>query len=365
MHRVHGFITGAVAAATAVVGSTASASYVQLADFSDIAGATGASILVGGTVIGGDAYFTVSGGGNHAVTSVGDVGGTNAHSVVVGTTAWNANFASAPNGISGNYLGVSGGLLQFHDIITGQVYRVNPTLGVVSSVYLTAPTIGQQLGGTPNTLLIGSVDASNGEHLFYVSQAARRGIYGTTGGGSFQTILSGATLTSEIGSNQINGLTSSASGVIYFGSNNATTPSLFAFDQNTSTLSVVSTVADIESELGVTGSGSNAFGNTQVFHAPDGRVYLRWGRGINSIVSIDPLVGASSAQLVLSSQDLLDGPAASNNVGNFAWWNGQLAWTQTIGAGSQVVGFYTIPEPTTLALLAAGSMLALRRRRVV
>ena len=348
-------------AASVVLSAAASASmgqYLQIAAFvPDVQGSTGAPNFIGATIDGTTAYNVISGTNIstfHGLTKVTGLGGSKSNSVLVSQSAWDTAFGGAPTSIGGGQVFDIGTQLQVADNAgsTDAVYRITKSNGAITK-YAAAADFP---AGVSAINFLGSGVLSTGEAALYDSGNKR--ILATTGANAGVELISRTEFETAFGTTAtINGFAVGASDVVYIGDNNG--DRILRYNPADDTNAVVLTTANITA---VTGGAAAGFGTNAVYAAPDGRIYF-YETAVDSIMSFDPSNPVATLTTVLDAAALGAGPANSTQVQNFAWYNGNIAWTQTIGSGGQVQGIYAIPEPTTLGLIAMSGIGLLRRRR--
>jgi len=281
------------------------------------------------------------------INRISDFGGTNNVLAITTLASWTANVgAPSSNRIFGGYgTELVGDYIQIPDTSSGQVYRVNKHTGEVS-VYVSNDAIKAATGGASASIATYSGITNSGETIFYESAS---GHILQTNGGSVEILVNAADLAGKAPNS---GLTFDAAGNLYWGASGA---GLFRRTPD-------GTITELLSQaqlLSVVGPGGTTWGG-DVFYAPNGLIYLRYGSTGNnaSIVSFDPLDPVASLSVVIGRDDLVNGPGGSAAVGPMQWYNGNLGWT-LVGSPS---GFYALPEPASLGLLALGSLVMLRRR---
>ena len=68
----------------------------------------------------------------------------------------------------------------------------------------------------------------------------------------------------------------------------------------------------------------------------------------------DPI---NSLSVVLTEDDLINGPAGSDSVGQLTWYDGEIAWTNLRQ------GFNAVPEPSSSLILGMAGLIGLGFRR--
>lgn len=270
---------------------------------------------------------------------------------IMDTADWQA--AGATFDIAG-FFGASvvdrglGDQVRFVNFFDNSIWEVDATTGtpvqVVSEAMINGSTIGTANLTASNGML------SDGTAIVY--DGTSDSVYQITPGGFvFNQItdtelagLMGGTAPTYIGS----GFTLVGSD-LYFGSNFG--DSLYKWNVITDTGSVVFDTAALEA---LSDDIDGTAGVDDVYYAPDGLIYF-YEDDADYIYSFDPADPSGTLSVVLTEAELNAGPG-SDSVGQFAWWNGNIAWTD------QRDGFYAIPEPAT-ALLAALAIVGVCARR--
>lgn len=341
------------AAVAAVAGTslTASASYIRLATGAQVrptaASATTSSIITNGLI-----YSNISGGGNANIAITTTVPGAGVNGTVyANNTTWNAAVGATPTAASGFLTDVGTSIL-VADNTVARIVRINKTGGGVSTY------VPYTAGGFTSVLSAGAGVA--GQLMVYntASGSNPRNIWQTNSSGGLDILVSNAQLLAS--PNASNGLVGVAriGSKIYFGASTGTTRSIFSFDTATSTSAVALAGTSITGVTGVTtGTTQNSFLAPAFFAAPDGKLYF-YDNTSNGILSFDPAGGSVAS--VLTSAQLVAGPALTSTVNGLTWHNGNLAWSVSAGANA---GVYAIPEPAALGLLAPVAAVAFRRNR--
>ena len=242
------------------------------------------------------------------------------------------------------------GAIQIVDSENDAVFRVDKNTGVVST-YLSKAAVQSHVGGVPVVNNWSGV-SPNGEAVFY--EGFSKSILQTNGAGVITTLVT----TAELEAAQGTGITTPSSGLTYDASGN-----LYWAENNSDKVYKRASDGTITSILGpadftpLIGSAVTYSGDT--FLAPDGWMYLRAGASgsTSNIFKFDPSNPGSTLQIVLSTADLIAGPAASSSILQMSWCNGTLGFTTT------GLAYYALPEPGALGLLTLGSLALVRRRK--
>lgn len=295
--------------------------------------------------------------GNFVFTKTTGIGGALTTTTLADAASFTSDGATlaANNRVSSGFgAEIVGDYIQIPDGNSGNVYRVNKNTGQ-ASIYIDRASIQSQLGlASLPTLSTSSGATNSGEAVFYDSATNNKLIVATNGAGVATVLVSATELANATpgGLAPSSGLEFDASNNLYFG---ATSTGLWrrtpagVFNQ-------ILTPAQILAVLG----GSNVGFNGDMFYAPDGRMYFRYGgSGNRGILSFDPANPVGTLTRVLSSAQLIAAPGAGDFTGPMTWANNNLAWTVV----SSPFGFYAVPEPGALALLGMGAALLTRRRR--
>lgn len=323
-----------------IAGSNVSAAnFRQLISTLELTGGDGA--INSFAVKGSTAYAVVSGGGNHRVLQVDDLGGSNSVSTLVDNATWRNAVAGSQTDITGRSF-VSGNSLIMTDTTSDGAYRIDLT--TTNSVATMSLSIG-------NPSMAG-FDFLNNRLLTYDTIGDR--VYSVpVSGGSPTVLLNDSQLANITGDDNPTGITVGGDGVIYFGQGtSAAGENLYFYDPSDSSNGVVATEAEI------VGSNDVTFSTTQ-FSFFDDRIYFRDGGTNDAFRSIDPAIGPSSLVEDLSEAELL-ALAGTDNATGFDFFRGELAFA-TLGANG---GIYGVPESSTMLLVFLGALSCVHRTRV-
>jgi hypothetical protein len=250
--------------------------------------------------------------------------------------------ATAATGLTGFYgFDVLGSNLVFSDSGTDQVYKLNKSTGALS-IWAYKTDIMNVTGGTNVALLTPNAAYNN---AFYVYDSTSKSVLKINDGG----ISMYFTNVAATGGALSGGLTFDNSGRMIMGNTNN---GIYRFDG--SNVETLLTAANI---LAVIGGTSTTLGD--IFYAPDGKVYFTAGASATKcLLSFDPSNPTGTLAYVLTNAELLEGPAASTNVYQLTWYNEALAFNCNAKSG-----FYVVPEPATMALLAFGGLFLRRFKK--
>ncbi len=102
-------------------------------------------------------------------------------------------------------------------------------------------------------------------------------------------------------------------------------------------------------------TGNDSISARDMFFAPDGNIYFY--DYTSGILCFDPESASDSLDMILSVQELKDGPAGSSNIYGLSWCDDNIAFTQL------TKGYFAVPEPGVISLLTLGGAALLRRAK--
>lgn len=310
----------------------------QLVSTVAVTGGDGSGII-SFAIDGSDAYAVVSGGGNHRIVKITDLGGANNVSDLVSNADW-TTVAGSQSGIAGRPF-ISGGNLYLTDSLSDGAYGIDLGTGVVS-------TLSSALGNPQ----FAGFDFFNNRILSYDSTGDQIFATSILGGGSTQ-LFDDATLVGLVGDDSPTGIAIGPDGTIYFGQGTSSAgENIYAIDESGPSSSILA------SEEQIVGVGNDIGFSTTLFEYLGDRIYFRDGGTNDSFRSIDPVTGVSSLQIEIDEAGLID-LAGTDNGGDFDLYQGNLAFS-TFGADG---GIFVIPEPSSALLALTGGLLFLRRNR--
>ena len=285
-------------------------------------------------------------GATGRITKVTDFAGTPVTTELMSSATWQT--ASGGTGMTAFYgFGMSGNNLQFSESASDAVWRVDKTSGALTS-YVSKSQIQSFTGSAPSLGTQFAV-APNGEHVF--RDGTSLGFLTTTGPGTVAWLVTSTDLSNLMGNTNVSGgFGYDLSGSLYWGSGTSGAIYKRAAD------GTLSQVLDQTALSSVAGSAVTSFGAFEGI-SPDGWVYFFNNSGKN-IMKFNPASPASTLAMAITTADLLASPGASSTVYELGFYNGNLAYNN-----NATKGIYMIPEPMSLALLALGGLVGLRRRR--
>lgn len=233
------------------------------------------------------------------------------------------------------------------DILTGT------TTEIVSQAQINAVT-----GESSALIFTNQTVAPDGRHVFYEGRSDN--VLRTTGNplAPVETMISSARLTAETGGSVLlGGFTYDAAGRLIFGS--GSDDGIWAYDEASDTFEQLISAAALTQVTPDVGS----IVYRDIFYAPDGRVYFN--ENLSDDIFAFSLADASDLEVVVSREDLEDGPMNDEIVGQLTWYEGNLAWSSGSASTSSgiVQGFYAVPEPGVAGLLGVLGLGCLGRRR--
>ena len=307
-------------------------------------GETGATFLDTVAVSGGIAYSFLRDAPNVGLTGFITAYNGSTFTTVMNTTNWAATTPSFDMA-AGNGAGIVGGKARFVSFFDNAVYDVDLGTGAVSQAVSKA-TIDGVLGGSANLAAQFKV---GDDGTIYSYDSPTDSIIQITPANAVSIEVS----TADLAATTIGGL-GIFNDVILIGDN--TSDSLRGWNTTTNAMSTVLTTAQIDaiaSDPADVNDGIVSFGD--IYYAPDGLVYFYEGDS-DDLLAYNPANPAGSLHVVISEAEFIAGPSSST-INQLAWWDGKIAYTD------QSDGFYVVPEPTSLALLAFGGLMVARRRR--
>lgn len=348
MFSTRSLIAGSAAVASVIVTHAASAQAVIIEVFTeaDAATASPSTPFLDTVTVGpdGTAYVALRD------TTAADVGaivafdGTSFTPVM--TTTDYALLGSTNDLAAGNGLGVVGGTIRGVSFFDNNVYDIDISTGaitevVASSAFDTAAGVAANLTAIFEVLPDGTI---------YGVESVSDQVYVVSPGNTVSIEINASDFAAALGGTSIGGI-GVAGTDIYLGSNSS--DELVVWDTVTDSASTVLTEAQIEA---VTDDIDGNAGFGDIFFAPDGLVYF-YETDSDYLLAFDPSDPVGTLDVIATEADFTAGPS-SDTINQLAWFDGQIAFTD----GG--IGFYTIPEPATVAMLAiGGGLIAARRRR--
>ncbi|MEM1097484.1 MAG: PEP-CTERM sorting domain-containing protein [Planctomycetota bacterium] len=347
--RFHRVTTAALLGALSL-GTAASASYVQLIDLPSLQ-ATGGGNLVSTAIDGNQGYALLnSSGGSAQIVRIDDIGGANNVSTLTDLAEFSSAAGTGITNLSGSIFD-NGNSLYLADNTNDIIWTISKATGGVIQLIdieaakgITSGSLGPQFGAV-------DIDSDLVYYEFNTDELDKSN--GFLNG--FSTVLTDTELTTITGDDSPTGLGISSSGVYYLGQGSSGAGEDISFYDPSD-----GSFGTFLDEAAVAGPGNDVSYSTTAFTVIGETLYARDGGTNDRFISID--LGTGTVTTILDETDLTTGPALSDFAQDFSLFNGELAWSQTIGAGGQVPGIYAVPEPATFALAGLGALAMLRRR---
>jgi len=343
------FLIGILACA---LEAQAGMSVVELVSWDTARGGETPLRLYSHVISGETAYINMTGSGITPLVRVDGLNGTQARTTIVSGIEWFL-VAGDTRLTATKGMGLSHGYLQFGDVRSDAIWRVNPDTGGVIA-YVDQASISNFTGRSKVYILdFQAVNPASGEHVFYEGESD--GIYITTGSNAVALVADSTALSNAFGSTEVSGgMTYDAAGNLYWGNAEV---DLVGMRTTGGVLQTALSQAQIEGVLGL-GPTNLSFG--AVFYAPDGWVYF-FERGTRNIMRFDPSDPPGTLAIHVTTAELLAGPAAEDDAaGSFGWYHGFLTFNYV----NKPAGIYmAVPEPGVWGLLGVGCAAVSRRER--
>ena len=323
------------------------ASYIQKYTFAELAGDVSAASLFATIYDGENLYCQLFGNGNdNKYSGITKVGPDGEVTTLVGSADWISQTGSIKMSTF-YYFSECGDSLYFAENSTKQAYRVNKNTGEISVIASTSSIFDMVMyDGLTSITLASPGDVSNGDFYFYESRSDNVLV---AGAGGLRIGVSNAQLVDLAGNSAISGgMTSDGAGNLFWYSSDS--GSIYKWDTANSTGQELLSSDDF---IQLKGDGRLSAGD--IYFAPDGKMYF-FDRN-SGIMTFDPDDASSTLSLLMTTDELIAGPAASKNIYGFTWYEGNLAFSE------MNEGFFVVPEPGILSLLGMGALTMYRRRR--
>ena len=314
-------------------------------------------------------YSNLANGSSGQIVKTTWSGGTPTTTSLLSNSAWYA--ASGTTNLTTYYgLSITGNYLQFYDVGTDSIWRVDKTNGNISE-YLSEAAIATHMGVSiaTNVNIYSPCDThpSNGEFYFYMKERyneTNRAILKTNGSGQVQTYMSASdidTATGISGATVSGGLTFDDNYNMIWASNDS--KEIYSFNGSSNT-----TLLDTSDLNSILNSGDIASFGDIFYAAEEDLVYFKAREKdasdnlYDAILSFDPDDPDNSLSYVLTSANL-DYYTGHDSVGQLVWYYDEeaIAWNQLSTLSPKGL-FVNAPEPSTIVLLLLGLAAVVIRR---
>jgi hypothetical protein len=262
-------------------------------------------------------------------------------------TQWQVATGNA-NALAGNGTAVVDGVVYTLDVATGGIYQTDIDTGAMSTFVSSADV--QAHTGAPSNFVDATAVDPNGDLAFY--DEGVDAILLTQGAGAVTTLVSNATLETEIGSltNYVSGgMAFDDAGRLYFSvwlSGTQQQKGIWRYDPDSQTLESIVNETDIV--FGLTYGATPPFQNItakyfDIHYGEDGLIYFWEGqsKGLIRFDPEDPNLGTSdpnSLEYFITPQEFAAGPANNGDqslqMGMLGWWKDGLTFSSGL-AGAQ------------------------------
>ncbi len=343
--------TAVLMLAAAMMPAGGAATYTELISWATADAGGGSGAIFGQVTENQTAYLQLSLNDFPRITKIENLNGRHSGRELVSAADWIA--AGGGTSITTYYgLGLSGDYLQFADATSDQIWRVHKDTGAIA-VYASQAAIMAATGQSSVQILASyTTNPSTGEIVFYEGRSDS--ILATNGQDSVSVLVADTALNTAFGNDSVSGgMTYDPTGTLYWG--NSTNDQLHCRTAD-GTLAVVLTEAQIQS---VTGRDNPGFGD--ILCADDGQIYFYESTSDN-ILRFDPADPAGTLGVVLTEEELLNGPAGNVNVSSLGWYAGGLTWHQFGQNGVYVLPRHQFVVESTSLAVAEGGTAVLRIR---
>jgi len=314
--------------------------------------ALGSDVMYGFAIQDDTAYCQLSLNSLPQITRVDNVAGGQVTTRLVSPAQWLA--ASGQTSLSTFYgFGVWSNWLQFGDVSSDQIWRVNKITGEIIK-YADTTAITNATGATNGVSVLSpqTINPFTGEHVFYDSRSKH--ILTTAGSNVVEIFISEQQLSNAFGNAGVSGgMAFDRDGNFYFGGYVSSTYTGIHKRDTNGVLSVFFSKAQLDAV-----HGSNYPVPGDIICAPDGLMYLRVYRATaGCILTCDPLASnpVATLSLLLTAQQFSNSVAQSANMGMAGWYKGGFCWHH-FKEGSWRSGIFALVPTNEPALVITGAV---------